>query len=160
VEPEPENAQQKESVASSDLGRKERVASWMRVYFSGCLLFPIGMVINGVATHQYQPEGMIGSVVFVPIVIPLLPFGLASDFCNLLDHIFLYIDPHFGNGTKQILEFLTLPASFIIFLVHYELTSKAENRRTFMLLMVSLILLICGSLIGCVHQASQPIGMQ
>ena len=41
------------------------------------------------------------------------------------------------------------PLSYIVFLVHFKWTFYAENRRAFLLLMFSLVLLVSASLVGC-----------
>ena len=93
------------------------------------------------------------------LTIPLLPIGLAFDFGGNLDAFFASGSGHAGP-LVAVLELLTIPLAYYIFILHHKLTLKATTRRAFLLLMLSLILLITASLIGCEKLENRPIGIQ
>ncbi|HUB67464.1 MAG TPA: hypothetical protein VL981_08275 [Candidatus Methylacidiphilales bacterium] len=135
---DPENPSREDPEPS----RKERLGCWWQIYIGGCFFFPIFI-------------GAVQSVILIPLVIIMLPIGLAFDFGGHFDDLF-------GQGklSAVILELLTVPVAYFIFWLHLRLTSKVKTRREFRLLMLSLILLICASMIGCVRMVDRPIGLQ
>jgi hypothetical protein len=53
-----------------------------------------------------------------------------------------------NEGGEALHGLIGLKHSILSFFVHYQLASEAKTRRAFLLLMLSLALLVCASLIG------------
>ena len=88
----------------------------------------------------------------------MLPIGL--------DHIFSFLCESFldrlgiasADTWASSFTIVGLPIAYIIFIVHYQLASEAKTRQVFLLLMLSLVFLICASLIGWA-KAPSPISL-
>jgi len=151
MEHEAEKTPQKTPVPSRNI----RLAWWWGFYFGGCLG---GSILFNIYTRA--PLELLGiAIVRALFIVVLLPFGLASVFGCLIAAC-IHGEWHPTYNEEETWMLLTIPLSYGIFALHRHLTYNTTSRRAFLLLMLSLILLICGSLIGCVQEANQPLGLQ
>jgi hypothetical protein len=132
----------------------ERRAWWWRIYLAGGIG---GSILFVLMTSRFEsPFATLFRALILPfLVTPLLPVGLAFCFGGNLDGIV----GSSGPGLT-LLEFFTVPLAYCLYTLHLRLTLQAGTRRAFFLLMLSLILLVTASLVGCDKLVSRPIGMQ
>jgi hypothetical protein len=121
-----------------DLSRNGRQIWWWGIYLFGSTVGSLVLM-----------AWMRGQVFSSFWAVLLLPFGLDYDFsflCESLSDRLGLAPVEYAGANLYIL--IGLPIAYLIFIIHYRLTSEAKTRREFFLLMLGLGLLICAGLIG------------
>jgi hypothetical protein len=129
METEPQKPREETSAPS----RKVRLAWWFGIYLFGNLvyLFIANMPGHTGSTSDWTPAALLKVPLF-------FPWGLAMPLYSL----------SLQTGIDLTLGFFLILV-YSIYGIHFGLTWKAQRRRTFQLLMYSLILLVSTNIAGC-----------
>jgi hypothetical protein len=143
METEPENPPQKAPAPTRDKCQ----AWWWGIYLFGTLVIPFLWLVGRL--------GPVDSITFWPVV--MLPMGLDYDYSLLCEHFLYRLGFNSVGELEGLFTVVGLPLAYVIFYVHYRLNSAAKTHGVFLLLMLSLVLLIWGSLVGLERSMSQAI---
>jgi len=131
--------------------RAVRLNWWWGIYLFEAIGFPLLWMIGKGALSD--PLALLS----LSFLVPMLPMGLGYDFSVLCENIFYRLGLDSVGDWEGLFVLIGLPLGYVIFIVHYQLTSEVKTRRAFLLLMLSLVLLTCGGLVGLGHSLTQAI---
>jgi hypothetical protein len=129
------------------LSRNGRQAWWWGIYLFGAIVVPFGLM-----------AWMKGIFFFSFWSVLLLPMGLDYDFSFLCENILDRLGIASADFWAGLFTLAGFPLVYLIFGNHYQLALEAKTLRVFLLLMLSLALLVCASLIGWAKEPSPMHG--
>ena len=147
---------------NDDPQRRGRKVWWWTAYLIGSVGIPFLMGIYNLTARgapHFSVGLAIGGAFFLVLWFVMLPIGLALAFGDLIGAC-LQGQQHADAGRVELIALLLVPLAYYVFIKHLRLTLSASSRRVFLLLMLSLVLLITGSLVGCRQEINQPLGLQ
>jgi hypothetical protein len=152
METEPEKITEETPAPPPD----QRRSWWCRIYVGACLV----LATLGAIYYMENPVEILGTALVRAIFSALLlPVGLAFDLGGNVDKV--------AEGSTGLVRSLlifveigTVPLAYYTYYIHWQLTKNAVTRRTFLLLMLSLVLFVSASLVGCERITDRPLGLQ
>jgi len=145
MELEPEKPREETSAPS----RNVRMTCWCSIYIGTILIVTILDPIDFGPPRPFRD--IISLAVSILMFIPVLPWGLAGFIGFISERISSHFPAHSLMADLIRLPgcILVIPLSYVIYIYHWRLTSKATSLRVFLLLMLCLILLCSASMQGC-----------
>jgi len=126
---------------------------WFGIYLGGVITF---MIIT--FGYPHDPISYFPGILFDFV---LFPVGLGTAYVSILDLVDRIFSLKFHPyGLAMFLGILSVPMSYATYLIHLKLTLKAQKRKVFLLLLLSLVIFVSANVVACHKIAETPLGLQ